>query len=280
MNVKSLHIYPIKSSRGFSLDMARVEREGFEGDRRWVLINRDDRFISQRTHPDLAKLSLAITSSGLSLTFDGDQLEIDNPDGNLANFTVWNDEATGYLADDSVNDWFSDRLGEPLRLAFMGKGAGRDHESSATGEVLPVSYADGYPILIANEASLDALNDYLGSEEPDLPMARFRPNIVVEGAEAWAEDGWARVRIGDLEIDVIKPCTRCVMTTLNPMTGEDEGDAVMRAMIALRRSADKALKGVLFGMNAAPKNLREIRVGDRIEVLETRDPWPLVAPKH
>ena len=276
MKVSSLNIYPVKSARAVALDHARVELEGLTGDRRWVIINADKRFISQRSHPDLARLEAAISETGtLSLGYDGEWIDVIHLDPDVTDLTVWNDAATGHLASDAVNDWLSDRLGERLYLVSMGEAGQRKHVNSRTGDVISVSYADGYPILITTEASLAALNDFLGETEPDLPMARFRPNIVIKGCDAWSEDSWAKIRIGGVEIDMVKPCTRCIITTLNPLTGESEGDAAMRAMVALRRSADPVLKGVLFGINAVPVGQGAIAVGDRVDILDRREPWPV-----
>ena len=106
-------------------------------------------------------------------------------------------------------------------------------------------------------------------------MSRFRPNIVIEGAQPWAEDSWKQIRIGDVMIDCVKPCTRCIMTTLDPMSGESLGDISLKALTHLRRSADKRLKGVLFGTNAIALGAGLMKQGDKVEILQTQTPWPV-----
>ena len=152
----------------------------------------------------------------------------------------------------------------------------RRRETEGRDAPFDVSFADGYPILIATTASLEALNDYVKEQgEMALTMSRFRPNIVIDGAQPWAEDSWKQIKIGDVVIDCVKPCTRCIMTTLDPISGHSLGDMSLKALTHLRRSSDKRIKGVLFGTNAIPLGTGCIKQGDEVEILETQTPWPV-----
>jgi len=194
--------------------------------------------------------------------------------------SVWQDSFPATLYNDPVNDWLSERLGGTYKLASMtgARRTRRENEDFARQYEadFDVSFADAYPVLIATHASLEALNGYVEAQgESALTMSRFRPNLVVDGAQPWAEDGWKRVKIGEVEFICVKPCTRCIMTTLDPVSGQSRGDISLRALTHLRRSADKRLKGVLFGTNAIPLNQGRVRMGDKVEVLEKQPSWPV-----
>jgi uncharacterized protein YcbX len=139
--------------------------------------------------------------------------------------------------------------------------------SEKYSEPRPVSFADGYPILITNTASLKALNKHIVAAGADsVPMKRFRPNIVIDGDEAWSEDNWKQITIGDVKLDLVKPCTRCVVTTLDPVTGVKQGKEPLRTLRARRLSKDPEIDGVLFGWNAVPRTLGRIGVGDKVSI--------------
>ena len=283
MKIASLHSYPVKSGRVIDLESSSIDLLGLDYDRRWVIVQAGEdaelsarRFISQRSHPQLARLIAIPSEDKLFLSFEGAQYDLDlGAPTRMGSISVWKDEFQASIYQDLVNDWLSKHLGGEFELASMDQ-AIRRRETEERAAPFDVSFADGYPILIATTASLQALNDYVREQgEAALPMSRFRPNIVIEGAQPWAEDSWKLIKIGDVIIDCVKPCTRCIMTTLDPMNGESLGDISLKALTHLRRSADKRLKGVLFGTNAIPLGAGLLKQGDKVEILETQTPWKI-----
>ena len=273
MHISSLHTYPVKSGRVIDVSASPIDLLGLEYDRRWVIIEKG-RFISQRSHPQLARLIAIPSKDKLSLSFEGAQYDLNlGAPKRMAEISVWKDDFQASIYQDPVNDWLSKHLGGEFELASMDQ-AIRRRETDERASPFDVSFADGYPILIATTASLQALNDYVREQgETALPMSRFRPNIVIDGAQPWAEDSWKQIKIGNVIIDCVKPCTRCIMTTLDPISGESLGDISLKALTHLRRSADKRLKGVLFGTNAIPLGAGLLKQGDKVEILETQMPW-------
>ncbi|NOX95947.1 MAG: MOSC domain-containing protein [Alphaproteobacteria bacterium] len=279
MQVHSLHLYPIKGVRAVDMEGAHVGLRGLAQDRRWVITDADGQFLTQRECSDLARLSVTLIPDGLRLCMDdaGEVVEVKVPTNeNRSTITVWNDQINAHEAHESAAMWLSSVLARPVRLFFMDEKAIRN-TSDRWVPVTPVSFADGYPLLIVTSASLDALNSEIEMNGGDaVPMARFRPNIVIDGADPWAEDNWLRIRIGDVEIDLVKPCDRCVVTTKDQRTGAAMGKEPLKTLAKFRKSAHPDLSGVLFGWNAAARNEGGIKIGDRIEIVEPRtDGWPL-----
>ena len=284
MKISSLHSYPVKSGRVIALDISLIDPLGLENDRRWVIVQEGDdaelhagRFISQRSHPQLARLIAKPSKDKLELSYDRASYTLDlRAPTQMSSISVWKDDFAAAIYQDPVNDWLSKCLGGRVRLASLTGPTCRRRESNMREEAFDMSFADSYPILIATTASLQAINDYvIGQGEAALPMARFRPNIVINGALPWQEDSWKRIKIGEIVIECVKPCTRCIMTTLDPNSGESRGNTSLDALTKLRRSADKRLKGVLFGTNAISLGSGHIARGDKVEVIETQRPWPI-----
>jgi uncharacterized protein len=264
----SVHIYPLKGCRAVGLDEAVVEPWGLAGDRRWLLVDADCRFVSQREHPELARLNVSYgPAAGITASSDGYPslrvtAPVDLPE--LLKVSVWRSTVLAAAADPEADAWFSAYLGEPVRLVYLDDPTRRavDPEYSADGDT--VSFADGYPLLLTSTASLDQLGQWLtaAGDEP-VPMNRFRPNVVVSGYEPWAEDRWRRIRIGSVSFRVAKPCGRCVVTTTDQTTGE-RGRQPLRMLAARRRFG----KSMVFGQNLIPDSPGPIRVGDPVEVTE------------
>lgn len=277
MKVSSLHSYPVKSGRVIDLAASPVDPLGLQYDRRWVIVQHDGQFISQRSHPQLARLIAIPSDEQLDLSFEGRTYNLNlNAPTQMSPISVWKDSFAASIYDDLVNDWLSDSFGGRFRLASLTGATRRRREFDMRDEAFDMSFADGYPILIATTASLQAINEYVTAQgEEALPMARFRPNIVIDGADPWQEDSWKRIKIGELIIECVKPCTRCIMTTLDPLSGDSRGNMALDALTKLRLSDDKRLKGVLFGTNAIALGAGRIASGDKVEILETHSPWPI-----
>lgn len=207
-------------------------------------------FLSQRNRPQLAQLIVQPIKDGLSLSFDGQTHHAAVPQGPRIDVTVWKSTVNAPLAPKSVNQALSDWLGEAVRLVYMDAQATRAvSEDWALGH--ETSFSDGYPLLVVNTATLDAVNAHIqGAGFKPISMARFRPNIVIDTSAPYAEDDWKSLSLGEVQIDLVKPCTRCVVTTLDPLTGQSQPEPVIDALKALRMSRDPRNKGVLFGVNA------------------------------
>jgi uncharacterized protein len=264
----SVHIYPLKGCRAVDLQESVIEPWGLAGDRRWLLIDSDSQFITQRKHPALARLVVRY-GPGADITVSSDgyrPTRVPAPDGSgeLLKVTVWRSMVLAAAAGAEADAWFSAYLGEPVRLVYLDDPTRRavDPRFSREGDV--VSFADGYPLLLTNTGSLDQLGEWLtASGDQPVPMNRFRPNVVVTGCEPWAEDRWRRIRIGSVPFRVAKPCGRCVVTTTDQTTGE-RGTQPLRILAAHRRFG----KNVVFGQNLIPDSPGLIRAGDPVEVTE------------
>jgi uncharacterized protein YcbX len=270
MKITSLHLYPVKSMRGLDVRYAEVKQRGLRGDRRWMLVDKNGRFITQREKSNMAQIKVKLLrEGGLKLTIPNQApIIVEEPETNeRLSAQVWKSTVNAVKAEGEVNEALSDFFDNPVSLVFMDAEAERLANEKYTPEPTPVSFADGYPILIANEASLRALNKHIEMAGGDaVPMNRFRPNIVVDGDEAWTEDTWKQVKIGDVVLDLVKPCTRCVTTTIDQVSGLKMGKEPIQTLKKRRLSKDPEIKGVLFGWNAVPRTLGRIGVGDEVSV--------------
>lgn len=255
--------------RGLDIRYTEVKARGLRGDRRWMLVDENGRFITQRDTPKLAQIKVKISHDGLKLTLPNKApIDVAIPDDAIRKKTmVWKSTVDAALSEGEVNEALSEFVGRKANLVFMDDQAERFASEKYTDGERPVSFADGYPILITNSASLRALNKHIEANGGSpVIMKQFRPNIVIDGDEAWNEDRWKSVKIGDVVFDLVKPCSRCVVTTLDPVTGAKQGKEPLRTLRARRLSKDPELDGVLFGWNAVPQVLGRIGVGDEVEV--------------
>lgn len=264
MRITALYSYPVKGCHRIEHRSASVEPWGLAGDRRWLLVDSDGVGITQRDTPRLTQLVVSPRPGGLVLNAPGlPPLEVDEPvDGPEELVRVFRSKGPVPVRV-AEKEWSSLFLGRDARLVWQADPTGRPIESHARdGD--RVSLADGFPVLLANEGSLSALNDWLveAGEEP-VPMTRFRPNLVVEGAPPWAEDGWLgrRLRIGDVGFRAAKSCARCVVTTIDQDTGET-GRQPLRILGTHRRFDD----GLLFAINLIPDMPGMVCLDDPVEV--------------
>ncbi|MBI1213412.1 MAG: MOSC domain-containing protein [Alphaproteobacteria bacterium] len=272
MKVVSLHLYPVKGTRAFDVERAQLAERGFEGDRRWLVVDSAGIFATQRSHAVLAAIQATPSARGLHLKAGGmPDLEVSIPDGSKrGDVTIWDAQVDAALADDAAHAWLTQFFGEDMRLVYMDAKAER-LKQGIWAPPLPVSFADGYPVLIATTGSLAAVNAEIARKGgAPVTMRRFRPNIVLDCPDPWAEDFWKRLKIGTSELELIKPCDRCIVTTKDQLTGATTGDEPLGALRTLRMSADPRIKGVLFGWNSLPRVLGEIAVGDAAEIVERR----------
>ena len=266
MYISEINIYPIKSLKGISLESAIVEDRGLQFDRRWMLVDDKRQFITQREVPRMATVKIDVGPAGLSAAINGDRISVPSqPEtGETANVKIWSSSVKGEFYPKEINDWFSDAIGVNCRLVLMPETTKRivspDYAVRRFEDT--VSFADGYPFLLIGEGSLADLNSRL--EEP-VPMNRFRPNFVVAGSEAFEEDTWKRIRIGATEFHVVKPCARCVITTVDQAAGEKNGKEPLKTLSEYRNRNGN----VLFGQNLIADTAGgTVRVGDEVEVIE------------
>ncbi|MCY1664092.1 MOSC domain-containing protein [Rhizobium sp. SL86] len=277
MRIAGLNIFPLKSARGIALDESPIDAMGLSGDRRWMLTNPDGYFITQREMPALARLLVNPTDTGLSLSMNGEGLTAAFPaPDRRQQVVVWKSSVDAALADDAVNATLSKWLERDVRLVFFDVQARRTASAEWAGSDSPVAFGDGYQVLVTTTGSLAALNaDMAAHGEAPVGMDRFRANIVLDHDEAFAEDGWTSIAIGDVVLDLVKPCARCIMTTQDQETGSREGANPMPAMGRIRMSADRRVPGPLFGWNAVPRGAGLLRVGDAAQVIGEREPWAI-----
>jgi len=266
ITVAGLYRYPIKSCAGHRLDSAVLDGRGIEHDRRWMVVDGAGGLRTPRELPRMVFITPTLTNGTMTLAAPGmSDLELGITDsGPRVGVGVWSDRVEAIDHGEAAAEWLTRFLAEPLRLVRFADDADRRVERRyAIRAEDQVGFADAYPLLLANEASLADLNTRL--PEP-LPMRRFRPNIVVRGADAYAEDRWNRIRIGPVEIAVVKPCARCAVTTVNPDTAE-KGKEPLRTLATYRRADDGA---VMFCQNAIHIAPGVLRVGDEVVVDEGR----------
>ncbi len=249
ITVQELNIYPLKSGRGIARTRVELARTGFVWDRHWMFINVRGQFLSQRTHPVLAQITTAIGDSSLTLRIGDDSpLSLPlQPRGEPAAVRVWSDDCEGFDQGDVAAMWASRVLGEAARVVRMPAHPRRVADARYAGlQPVPVSFSDGFPILVCNRESLTQLN--LRMPQP-VGMERFRPNLVLEGLPAFAEDRIATLHIGAVTLKLVKPCTRCVITATDQRTGERSTNPLP---VLKEFRMDRELKGVTFGENAIP----------------------------
>ncbi len=262
--ITEINIYPIKSLGGISLQEAIVEDRGLQYDRRWVLADADNHFITQRENEGMALIDIKIENDGLRvwhrlkrvapLTVPFLPQTTDNQ-----MITIWDDVVNAIRVSDEVDAWFSLVLGMNCRLFYQPNESIRltDAKYSITKNE-HTSFADGYPILIIGQASLDNLNERL--EEP-VSMKRFRTNLVFSGGKPHEEDDWIYFNVGTAKLVGVKPCGRCVMTTINPETAE-KGKEPLRTLNQYRKVGNK----ILFGQNLLVVEKGKITLGDVIQL--------------
>jgi hypothetical protein len=268
VRLASIHTYPVKSCHRLDHDAARVEPWGLAGDRRWVVVEPDGTPVTQREEPVMTQIQPIHRPGGLLVRTPGlPDLDVVEPArGELVGARVWRDPVPARSAGSAADAWFSKAIGRDVRLLWLDDPTRRSPNPALSEPTDRVSFADGYPLLVTNAASLDALNDALaesGSDEWPLPMTRFRPNVVVSGARPWAEDDWLgrRIRIGVVTFRAVKMCDRCVLTTVDAETGVQGREPLW--VLAKHRRIDQKL---MFGMNLIPDGIGAIAVGDPVSV--------------
>ncbi|QNP68879.1 MOSC domain-containing protein [Streptomyces roseirectus] len=267
----SIHVHPVKAFRGVSPREAVVEPWGPVGDRRWAVVDSGGKVVTQRQQPRLALAAAEpLPGGGVRLSAPGlAPLEVAVPEPvETVVVEIFRDKVEGVPAGPAADAWCSALLGAHARLVHMDDPATRrpvDPAYALPGET--VAFTDGYPLLATATASLDALNSLIArgehAAEGPLPMNRFRPNVVVDGTEAWAEDGWSRLTVGEVAFRAAKKCGRCVVTTTDQTTAA-RGREPLHTLGRYRRIDGR----LIFGQNLVPLTRGVIRVGDPVRILD------------
>jgi uncharacterized protein len=260
--VSELNIYPLKSARGISISEVLVTDRGFALDRRWMLVDSDNRFLSQRQFSRLALVEVGVRDDSLFIqapAMPALTVPLHYGQGEKVRVNIWDDLCDAQVVSDIANEWFSHFLDLNCRLVHMPDESRRPVNPKYSVNDFPVSFADGYPFLLISRASLDDLNWRL--PEP-LPINRFRPNIVVEGCEPYAEEQWKQIQIGEVAFRVVKPCSRCKITTVDQQTGVS-GKEPLKTLATYRMKDGK----VYFGQNLIHENLGQIILNQLVHII-------------
>jgi hypothetical protein len=267
LKVAALNVYPVKGLKGIALQEARCTARGLEHDRRWMVVDGDGVFLSQRSHPRMATVWTDIDAHALTLSApDVDPVEIAlDAQGPTLRVRVWKSELDAVAVSAPADRWLSEYLGFACRLVHMPDSSERQSPEAYGGAGHLVGFADAFAYLVVGEASLTDLNARLAQRgHAPLPMNRFRPNIVVSGGAPYAEDDWGEVRVGAAALRGVKPCGRCQVTTTDQATGEVRGPEPLATLATYRESAQY---GVMFGANCIALQEGRIRVGDAVSVV-------------
>jgi uncharacterized protein YcbX len=265
--VSGLFVYPIKSCRGIAVDSAELTARGLAYDRRYMLVDASGRFLTQRRHPRMALIETVFAEGGIEVRAPGRDplrlpLGLAAAEHETCRVKVWNDSVEATLAGAETNIWFSELLGLACGLVYLADHQHRPVSNGAAAFDDEVSFADGAPALLISEASLAELNRRLA-----IPVGinRFRPNLVVTADQPHAEDAWSEITIGTARLQVAWPCSRCILTTVNPETGErDPANEPIKTLQLYRRRE----RNVYFGQNLIPRALGTIAVGAECVIVE------------
>lgn len=260
LRISEIWIYPVKSLGGIRCREAVSMEKGFAHDRRWMLVDEQNQFVTQREHPQLALFSVELTNDELKIIHRKTTSSVEFPlslrSDTQLNASIWNDEVAVDEVDEEISNWFSRELGFPCRLVKFPEENQRPADKQYVSEPQQVSLADGFPYLIIGQSSLDELNRRLA--EP-VTIQRFRPNLVFTGGEPFSEDKWKRFNIAAVPFEAVKPCARCILTTIHPDTGI-RGKEPLQTLSVFRKQDNR----IYFGMNLIALAQGLIREGDEI----------------
>jgi uncharacterized protein YcbX len=262
LTLSEIYIYPIKSLGGINLDSAIAEDRGLKYDRRYLLVDENGMFITQRDIPQMALLKLSLTENGFRVLNATDGLSLTLPfestSKEIVKIKIWNDVCSAVQVSQDADNWFSNTLKTKCSLVYMPDNEKRIVEKKFFSKDHIVSFADAYPYLILGQRSLDDLNSRL---ETPLPINRFRPNFVFAGGNPYEEDGWKDFKIGSVEFKAVKPCARCMIITTNQDTAE-VGHEPLKTLASYRKIEGK----VMFGMNVICTKTGIVSVNQKITV--------------
>ncbi|MBC8259830.1 MAG: MOSC domain-containing protein [SAR324 cluster bacterium] len=260
--LNSINIYPLKSAGGISLQKTEMVQRGLAFDRRWMIVDDSGKFISQRTHPSLALLQIRLENHKMLLNapiMPELSLPLFPQNGVEHKVEIWGDRCAAWSAGQQAAQWISEYLAENSEIVFMPDHSNRPVDPNYAPGQYQTAFSDGFPLLLISESSLADLNLRLPEA---ITMNRFRPNLVLKNAEPYAEDNWKMIKIGNCIFQIVKPCSRCILTTVDPTTGEFSGKEPLKTLAAYRKLNGK----VLFGQNLIALKLGLLEVGMPVEI--------------
>lgn len=262
--IHSLHIYPIKSCQGIALDSAELTDTGFKYDRHWMLVDKHGDFLSQRKFPAMAKIKTALSENSLVISNDeiASTLEIplQSNSREKTRVNIWNDQCSATIVSAQASLWFSEFLGVPCELVFLADSDHRLVDPDYAKDKQRVGFADGFPLLILSRATSDLLSEKL---DEIIDINRFRANIILDNCNAHEEDFWSKLTINNIEILLAKPCSRCVIPSINQQTAEKH-TTLLKALASYRRTQGK----VLVGQNGIHQSNGILMVGEPVLTTE------------
>ncbi len=266
MKLSEIWIYPVKSLPGIKLESAQINSRGLEFDRHWMLVDEQGQFMSQRRSVTMALIHVTLETDALQFEFEGKntlRIPYRHNTGGTMSVTVWKDTLKANLVSEQADGWFSDVLKMPVHLVSMADSVVRRVDPGYAGETDQTGFSDGFPFLLLSRESIDDLNKRIDDAENPMEVRRFRPNLVVSGCAPYAEDDWLKIRIGNIGFRVVKPCSRCVITTINPDTAS-KSDEPLRTLNSYRKRG----RQVYFGQNLLHYAVGRLSIGDELEVIE------------
>ena len=282
MIVSQLCVYPVKSCQKIDRERVEVETKGFVGDREMMLVSGSGKFITQRQFPNLAKVLVEVNQPNITLKTEDDSFPSITFNPNSAQkaieVEIWRDRVGAIDLGDEVAAWFhrllnldADKVCRLVKQSLQNSRIVK--QKYPNEEEIPINFADSYPVMLTATASLVELNQRIAeihlSQNQAISMDRFRPNIVVETTEPFIEDRWSSIQIGEIKFKVAKPCSRCIITTIDQKQGQK--DRLKEPLNTLGTFRQLSEQGVMFGINLIPQNEGEIKQGDRLQILENRD---------
>ncbi|HXL56849.1 MAG TPA: MOSC N-terminal beta barrel domain-containing protein [Chitinophagaceae bacterium] len=266
LTISELFVYPVKSLGGISVSSAYVTERGLEHDRRWMLVDSKNRFMTQREFPSLALLQVSIIEEGLQVMHKHNHSAFTIPfhpqTNSFITVEVWSDTCKAQLVSEEADKWFSEMLSFPCRLVFMPDATRRRVDSRYAFNKEITSFSDGYPMLLIGQSSLDDLNNKLTES---ISINRFRPNIVFTGGEPFEEDILEHFIINNINFYGVKPCARCVITTIDQKNAI-KGREPLKTLASYRGYKNK----IYFGQNLLHHGEGIIKVDDKIEVIKRK----------
>jgi uncharacterized protein YcbX len=267
--LSAIYIYPVKSLSGIQLTESEVTQIGFKYDRKWMLVDANNRFLSQRRLPKMALIKTKIQQQKLIISAANKAdltLDLIPKTSHSININIWDEDCPAETISELANQWFSDFLEQPCQLVYQADNSIRQVDQKFSSPNDRTAFSDGFPFLITSEASLSLLNSQMGLK---LPMQRFRPNIVITDCTSYEEDTWRKINIGSINFKLPKPCSRCSVPQIDPKTAISDKQP-LRTLSQTRKWNNK----VFFGQNALHDSIGILRVGDTVQVIETGDPQP------
>jgi uncharacterized protein YcbX len=262
--LSAITLYPVKSLAGISVNRWQVDKTGLQYDRKWMLIDNTGQFLSQRKLPQMALIKTALSGHHLILSASGMEnllLPLHPVDGDIINSIIWQERCDARSVSTEADQWLSDFLKMDCRLVYQPDEMIRPVDANYGLATDNVAFSDGFPFLIISENSLASLNQQM---QLNLPMTRFRPNLVISGCPAYAEDSWREISIGAIDFRLPKPCSRCSIPTIDPETAQT-GKEPLRTLNLIR----KWQNNVYFGQNALHNQCGILTVGDTVQVKAT-----------